>query len=78
MGSVESQRIIRRQEVERLTGLTKPSIYAAMTAGTFPRSVQLSERSVGWRLAEVLAWVESRPRVQPRHAEPKALAECAA
>lgn len=55
-------RIIRRPEVERLTGLRKSAIYHLMSEGLFPRPVRLGRRAVGWRRSELSEWVESRPR----------------
>ncbi|PSJ19006.1 hypothetical protein CVH10_25105, partial [Halomonas sp. ND22Bw] len=34
---METPRILRRPEVERLTGLSRSSIYDAMRRGEFPR-----------------------------------------
>ena len=46
-------KIIRRPEVESITGLSRSSIYAKMENGTFPEGIKLSERSVGWLEHEV-------------------------
>ncbi|MGB0733316.1 MAG: helix-turn-helix transcriptional regulator [Pontibacterium sp.] len=53
-------RLIRRSEVERLTGLARSTIYARMEQGTFPRPVSLGGRSVAWRSDEINAWIEER------------------
>ena len=53
--------ILRRRDVERLVGLSKPSLYRQINAGTFPRPVKLGPRAVGWRRAEVEEWLRSRP-----------------
>lgn len=55
-----SSRLIRRPEVQSMTGLGRSSIYDALAAGTFPDPVKLSTRSVAWRESEVLAWIDSR------------------
>lgn len=52
--------IIRRQQVESRTGLSRSSIYAGISAGTFPAPVPLGEKSVGWIEAEIQSWIESR------------------
>ena len=54
------QQILRRPEVERVCGLSKPTIYRNIAAGTFPRPVKLGERSVGWRVQDIQDWVDSR------------------
>lgn len=53
-------RIVKRPEVENITGLSRSSIYAKMENGTFPAAIKLSERSVGWLEHEVQAWLENR------------------
>ena len=53
-------KIIRRPEVESITGLSRSSIYAKMENGTFPKGVKLSERSVGWLEHEIQEWLKNR------------------
>jgi prophage regulatory protein len=53
--------LIRLDEVIRIVGLKKSWIYAAIRAGRFPRPVQLGDRAVGWRLADIEHWVRARP-----------------
>ena len=55
-----SRRIVRRQEVERQTGLSRSSIYAYMKDDKFPKQLKLGRRAVGWRQSEIDAWLESR------------------
>jgi prophage regulatory protein len=57
---MENMRIVKRPEVEAITGLSRSSIYSKMDDGTFPRSIKLSERSVGWLEHEVQAWLNAR------------------
>lgn len=49
--------ILRRKEVEARTGLCRSSIYARMKAGTFPISVELGPKSVGWYSDEIDDWM---------------------
>lgn len=55
-------RILRRPEVERVTGLARSTIYQAMASSVFPSAVRIGERAVGWREFDILAWLESRPQ----------------
>lgn len=55
-------RILRRREVERLTLLSKASIYRQMQLGTFPIPLKLGRRAVAWRADEIHEWIASRPR----------------
>jgi prophage regulatory protein len=52
--------ILRRREVEKLTGLARSTIYQYVKAGDFPPPVRLGARAVGWRYADVLDWINSR------------------
>lgn len=50
--------ILRRPEVESRTGLSRSTIYAGMTKGTFPQAVKLGPRAVGWREADIVGWLD--------------------
>jgi prophage regulatory protein len=54
------QKILRLRDVQDATGLARSSIYAGMTAGTFPKSIPLSEKAVGWLESEIEQWQEGR------------------
>lgn len=54
-------RLIRRREVEQLTGLKKSQIYALMRKGLFPRPIRIGERAVAWTERALVSWQESRP-----------------
>ncbi|HSB98259.1 MAG TPA: AlpA family transcriptional regulator [Spongiibacteraceae bacterium] len=45
--------ILRRKEVEARTGLSRSTIYKRIAEGTFPASVPLGDRAVGWVESEV-------------------------
>lgn len=53
-------RLIRLPEVIHLTGMSRPSIYRMVAAGSFPAPIKLSERSSAWVHAEVQAWIGKR------------------
>jgi prophage regulatory protein len=53
-------KMMRRPEVQRMTGLSCSGIYAMMQSNTFPKAIKLGERSVGWLEHEVQAWLENR------------------
>jgi len=59
-----SVRILRLKEVQRMTGLSRSTIYAEITKGNFPKQVKLTgARSVGWYENVVVEWVESRQKI---------------
>ena len=47
-----------------MTGISRSRIYVYMTRETdpFPRPLKLGPSSVGWRKAEVEAWLDARER----------------
>lgn len=53
-------RILRRPEVEHLTGLSRATIYRQIKANLFPRPLPLTRRLVGWRESQITAWIEGR------------------
>ena len=55
--------LLRLPDVQRLTGLSRSSIYRLEGEGAFPRRVRLSERATAWREDELVAWLDARPRV---------------
>lgn len=60
---VEIDRLLRRNEVMRLTGLPKSTLARMVREGTFPAPVRIGKRSVAWRESEVLEWIRSRQKV---------------
>ena len=57
---MKNLKILRRPEVEATVGLSRSSIYAKMADGTFPQSIKLSQRSVGWLEHEIVLWLKNR------------------
>jgi prophage regulatory protein len=56
----EETRLIRRPEVERLTGMSRSTIYAKIQDGTFVKPAKLSKRAVAWDYQAVMEWVKER------------------
>ena len=54
-------RLLRRCEVEAITGMSRSSIYRLMQNGEFPRPVRVGPAAVRWRESDIKAWLESRP-----------------
>ena len=52
--------ILRRPDVEAVTGLSRSTIYKWMNEGSFPKPVKLGPRAVGWREADINEWLETR------------------
>ncbi|KAB0680067.1 helix-turn-helix transcriptional regulator [Aureimonas leprariae] len=54
------QTILRRYDVERVTGLCRSAIYQQVAAGKFPKPLRLSAQSVGWLESEIVEWQKAR------------------
>ena len=53
------ERLLRRREVEKITGMGRSSIYRLMKKGKFPRRVRIGPKAVRWRLSVIMAWLKS-------------------
>jgi len=54
------KRILRLQQVQEATGLSRTSLYRLMASDEFPQSISLGGRAVGWVESEVFDWIDSR------------------
>lgn len=64
-----SPQVYRRREVEKLTGLSRSTLYEQMAKGRFPRPVRLTQRAVAWRASDISEWLASRPSADAEAAE---------
>ena len=56
-----NRRIVRLEEVQRMIGLSRSTIYALIAQCNFPKQVRLTgARSVGWYEHIIIEWIESR------------------
>lgn len=56
----QRERLLRRPEVEKLTGRGRSAIYAGIAAGTFPSPVKIGLRAVAWPESVINRWIEER------------------
>ncbi len=52
--------ILRRDAVERMTGLSRSTIYDWIAKGAFPKPIKLGVRAVGWRERDIQFWLALR------------------
>lgn len=57
--SSQPERILSTQEVQRLTNLSRTTLWRLERAGKFPARVQLSSTRIGWRHTEVQSWLKN-------------------
>jgi prophage regulatory protein len=53
-------KFIRRNQVQKITGLSRSSIYAMVADGTFPKQIKIGRRAVAWLETEIDVWMLSR------------------
>ena len=52
--------VITMKQVQKLTGLSRSTLWRLVSDGHFPAKVRLSNGRVGWIESEVLQWIVSR------------------
>lgn len=53
-------RFIRPTEVLRMIGVSRTTLWRMVQAGAFPRPVRITDRSRGYVLEDVEAWMKAR------------------
>jgi prophage regulatory protein len=51
--------LLPRKTVEKLSGLSRASIYRLIKINKFPRPVNIGTGSVRWKQSDVIAWQQS-------------------
>jgi prophage regulatory protein len=52
------QVLLRRCEVEKITALSRSTIYARMESGTFPKPVSIGPNAVRWYVSDITSWMD--------------------
>ena len=60
-------RLLRRRQVEEMTGLSRSSIYRLMRTQEFPVAVKVGPAAVRWKESDITNWLESRPLATGEH-----------
>ena len=53
-------KLLRIAAVLERTGLGRRTLYSEISAGRFPRPIQLTARNVGWLETDVDRWIQER------------------
>jgi prophage regulatory protein len=53
-------KVIKLRQVKELTTFSSATIYRLIKKGEFPSQLKLAERSSGWVLEEIYAWLEEK------------------
>jgi prophage regulatory protein len=54
------KKIVRPSEVIKRIGLSRSSLYKHIAAGTFPQSIALGDRAIGFLSSDIDDWIDSR------------------
>lgn len=54
-----NDRIVREEERRHITGRSTASWWRDEQAGTAPKRLQIGPNAVGWKLSDLIGWVES-------------------
>lgn len=57
---MDQERIVRKPEQKKLTGLSSTQTDRLEREGRFPKRRQITERIVGWSYLEIQAWIQNR------------------
>ena len=53
-------KLLRLPQVKASTGLSKSSIYARISEGTFPKQIPLGQRLVVWVESDIQNWISEQ------------------
>lgn len=53
-------KLLKSPEVKSITGLSKSSIYARISEGTFPKQIPLGPRLVVWVESDIQKWISEQ------------------
>lgn len=55
---VTDVRVLRWPEIQKLTGLSRSTIWRLEKVGRFPRRFKIASKAVGWTAGDVRRWVD--------------------
>ncbi len=61
--SLIEDRIIRVNELQKMIGCSRSTIWRFEKEGNFPKRIALGERAMGWRYSQVMQWIKTRQTI---------------
>ena len=52
--------ILSMSDVVQITGMSRATIYALMSRGTFPQAAKIGVRRIGWKTSQIKGWMDQR------------------
>ncbi len=59
---IVTDRLVREDERRLLTSISRSHAHVLEKKGLFPSRRKLGNRSVCWKLSELLAWIDNQPK----------------
>ena len=69
-------KLLRRRQVEEMTGLSRSSIYRLMRIQKFPFAIKVGPSAVRWKESDITSWLESRSLATGEHGSTDAANVC--
>ena len=63
----EAKILMTREQVQELAAISCSTIYKLMKQDQFPKPIKVGRYAVRWYRAEVMDWLEARPRATGIH-----------
>ena len=54
--------LLTRQQVEKIVGIKRSTIYKLMRQGSFPEPIRIGPGSVRWHKSELEDWINTQPK----------------
>ncbi len=64
------ENILRIQQVQARTGLSRSGIYQKISEGTFPSQIPLGKRAIGFSESSISLWVSEQIKKAATHNDP--------
>ncbi|CAH0541813.1 helix-turn-helix transcriptional regulator [Vibrio marisflavi] len=59
---ISNERLVKEKDRERITTISRSQAWKLEQKGLFPKRLKLGDRSVAWKLSELLDWIEQQER----------------
>ncbi|WP_299017141.1 AlpA family transcriptional regulator [uncultured Photobacterium sp.] len=57
-------RFVREPERKAITTISRTQAWKLEKQGLFPKRIKLGNRSVGWKLSELMEWIDNQPTAE--------------
>lgn len=58
-------KMLRRDDVEKMIGMSRSTLYLWVNEGNFPRPYQIGGRAVAWKMSEIQEWFDNLKKTEP-------------